>query len=78
MQLENPKRRRIVDEILAGVPEPKRTTIVEKLMRLDTALFNQHRRDTEVVESLIRILEHPAYQRMAERLRNLIINSEQK
>ena len=51
-------------------------TLVAVARRAATAIGRQQRRDVEIVEAIVRVLEHPAHKRLAERLRNLILNPE--
>ena len=52
-------------------------TLVAVARRATNAIGRQRQRDVETVEAAVRVLEHPAHKRLAERLRNLIINPEQ-
>jgi Mn-dependent DtxR family transcriptional regulator len=59
-------------EVIASIPESKRAELAPRLVKLERTLVRQSQHDVEIVESVVRVLEHPAHKRLAEKLRNLI------
>ena len=60
-------------EIIAALAPDKIAQATSHVMRLEQLMKLQNQRDTEIVQSIIRVLQHPAHQRLANELRNLIL-----
>jgi hypothetical protein len=73
MQLENPAQKRSLNQVIASMPDADRADIASRLTKIRRDFVRQSQRDAEIVESVIRILEHPGHRRLAEKLRNLIM-----
>ena len=62
-----------VSELISALPADKIPEATSHLARLDRFVKRQSERDTEIVQAVIRVLKHPAHQRLANELRNLIL-----
>jgi hypothetical protein len=67
MQLENPELSRRMSDLVA---DHNRADIAGRLARLNRALASQNKADTDLIDTLRRILQSPNPQ--AERLRELL------
>ena len=73
MQLENPKQQRSLNQVIESMPDAGVMNLASRLAKIERAFVRQSQRDAEIVESVVRVLEHPAHKRLAEKLRNLIV-----
>ena len=71
MQLENPRQQRRLNQVIASMPDAGMANLASRLVKFERTV-RQSRHDAEVVEAVVRILEHPAHQRLADKLRHLI------
>jgi hypothetical protein len=60
-------------ELMASIPESTKAELAPQLAKIRRAFVRQSQRDAEIVESIIRTLEHPGHRRLAEKLRSLIM-----
>lgn len=60
-------------DIIATLPPDQLAKAVPHLEKLETLSQRQHQGDAETVRSIIRVLKHPAHQRLASELRDLIL-----
>jgi Mn-dependent DtxR family transcriptional regulator len=72
VQLENPRQQRRLNQVIASMPDAGVENLASRLLKFERTLVRQSRHDAEVVEAVVRILEHPAHQRLADKLRHLI------
>ena len=54
------------------MPDAGVANLASRLAKIERAFVRQSQHDVEIVESVVRVLEHPAHKRLAENLRNLI------
>jgi hypothetical protein len=72
LQLENPRQQRRLNQVIASIPDAGVPNLASRLVKLERTLVRQSQHDVEIVESVVRVLEHPPHKRLAEKLRNLI------
>ena len=73
MRLENPRQQRRLNQVIASMPDAGVANLASRVAQIGCAFVRQSQRDAEVVESVIRILEHPGHRQLAEKLRSLIM-----
>ena len=72
MRLENPRQQRRLNQVIASMPDAGVANLASRLAKIERAFVRQSQHDVEIVESVVRVLEHPAHKRLAEKLRSLI------
>ena len=73
MRLENPRQQRRLNQVIGSMPDAGMANLASRAAQIGRAFVRQSQRDAEIVESVIRILEHPGHRRLAEKLRSLIM-----
>lgn len=62
-----------VSEVISTLPADKIAEVASHLARLDSFVKRQNQRDVEIVQAVVRVLKHPAHQRLADELRTLLL-----
>ena len=73
MRLENPRQQRRLNQVIASMPDAGVANLASRLAKIERAFVRQSQHDVEIVESVVRVLEHPAHKRLAEKLRSRIM-----
>ncbi len=67
------KRGPSIDDLIARLPPNDRTRAAHHILRIEGYRERQSQRDAEIVQAIIRVVKHPAHQRLADELRALIM-----
>jgi hypothetical protein len=70
MLLSNPKQQRTLAEIVADLPDAIKSEAATRIARVNRLLTRRNQQDSDLLDSLMRILKSPNPQ--AQRLRELI------
>jgi hypothetical protein len=62
-----------VDNLIAGLPPNDRARAVRHILRIERYCERRAKSDDEIVAAIIRVLEHPARVRLADKLRDLLL-----